>query len=71
MSTSHVFPSCAVVGCWEVLTRHLGQVNSSTLCVSAARFQVEVCGLMCEKLKLSTWKVQLAVLQSMKAYFQG
>ncbi|XP_044046136.1 proteasome adapter and scaffold protein ECM29 [Siniperca chuatsi] len=36
-----------------------------------ARFQVEVCNLMCEKLKLSTWKVQLAVLQSMKAYFQG
>uniref|UniRef100_A0A7N9AVB1 Ecm29 proteasome adaptor and scaffold n=1 Tax=Mastacembelus armatus TaxID=205130 RepID=A0A7N9AVB1_9TELE len=36
-----------------------------------ARFQVEVCGLMCEKLKLSTWKVQLSVLQSMKAYFQG
>ncbi|XP_041640941.1 proteasome adapter and scaffold protein ECM29 [Cheilinus undulatus] len=36
-----------------------------------ARFQVEVCGLMCEKLKLSTWKVQLGVLQSMKAYYQG
>ncbi|XP_074545554.1 proteasome adapter and scaffold protein ECM29 [Halichoeres trimaculatus] len=36
-----------------------------------ARFQVEVCSLMCGKLKLSTWKVQLAVLQSMKAYFQG
>uniref|UniRef100_A0A3Q1J8R8 Ecm29 proteasome adaptor and scaffold n=1 Tax=Anabas testudineus TaxID=64144 RepID=A0A3Q1J8R8_ANATE len=36
-----------------------------------ARFQVEVCSLMCEKLRLSTWKVQLAVLQSMKAYFQG
>lgn len=36
-----------------------------------ARFQEEVCSLMCEKLKLSTWKVQLAVLQSMKAYFQG
>ncbi|XP_020501213.2 proteasome adapter and scaffold protein ECM29 [Labrus bergylta] len=36
-----------------------------------ARFQVEVCGLMCDKLKLSTWKVQLGVLQSMKAYFQG
>nr|XP_046268300.1 proteasome adapter and scaffold protein ECM29 [Scatophagus argus]XP_046268309.1 proteasome adapter and scaffold protein ECM29 [Scatophagus argus] len=35
-----------------------------------ARFQVEVCSLMCEKLKLSTWKVQLAVLQSMNAYFQ-
>lgn len=40
-------------------------------CVSAARFQMEVCTLMCNKLKLSTWKVQLAVLQSMKAYFQG
>lgn len=36
-----------------------------------ARFQVEVCSLMCDKLKLSTWKVQLAVLQSMKAYFKG
>ncbi|KAK2816960.1 hypothetical protein Q5P01_025151 [Channa striata] len=36
-----------------------------------AHFQMEVCTLMCEKLKLSTWKVQLAVLQSMKAYFQG
>ncbi|XP_076026432.1 proteasome adapter and scaffold protein ECM29 isoform X2 [Genypterus blacodes] len=35
------------------------------------RFQVDVCCLMCEKLKLSTWKVQLGVLQSMKAYFQG
>uniref|UniRef100_A0A672ZZK8 Ecm29 proteasome adaptor and scaffold n=1 Tax=Sphaeramia orbicularis TaxID=375764 RepID=A0A672ZZK8_9TELE len=31
--------------------------------------QVEVCSLMCEKLKLSTWKVQLAVLQSMKIYY--
>uniref|UniRef100_A0A8C4NLJ6 Proteasome-associated protein ECM29 homolog n=1 Tax=Dicentrarchus labrax TaxID=13489 RepID=A0A8C4NLJ6_DICLA len=36
-----------------------------------ACFQVEVCNLMCEKLKLSTWKVQLGVLQSMKAYFKG
>uniref|UniRef100_A0A665TL13 Ecm29 proteasome adaptor and scaffold n=1 Tax=Echeneis naucrates TaxID=173247 RepID=A0A665TL13_ECHNA len=36
-----------------------------------ACFQVEVCGLMCEKLKGSTWKIQLGVLQSMKAYFQG
>uniref|UniRef100_A0A672ZZU8 Ecm29 proteasome adaptor and scaffold n=1 Tax=Sphaeramia orbicularis TaxID=375764 RepID=A0A672ZZU8_9TELE len=34
-----------------------------------AQFQVEVCSLMCEKLKLSTWKVQLAVLQSMKIYY--
>ena len=36
----------------------------------AARFQMEVCGLMSGKIKLSTWKVQLAVLQAMKAYFQ-
>ncbi|XP_010795863.1 proteasome adapter and scaffold protein ECM29 [Notothenia coriiceps] len=36
-----------------------------------ARFQVEVCSLMCEKLKLSTWKVQLGVLQSMKAFYKG
>ncbi|TNN83529.1 Proteasome-associated protein ECM29 [Liparis tanakae] len=36
-----------------------------------AHFQVAVCSLMCEKLKLSTWRVQLAVLQSMKAYFKG
>ncbi|XP_072771015.1 proteasome adapter and scaffold protein ECM29 [Nerophis lumbriciformis] len=34
-----------------------------------ARFQVEVCSLMCDKLKLSTWKVQLAALRCMKAYF--
>lgn len=40
-------------------------------CLSTAHFQMEVCTLMCDKLKLSTWKVQLAVLQSMKAYFQG
>ncbi|KAG8455024.1 hypothetical protein GDO86_001298 [Hymenochirus boettgeri] len=31
----------------------------------------EVCRLMCERLKLSTWKVQHAVLQSMNAYFEG
>ncbi|XP_056374752.1 proteasome adapter and scaffold protein ECM29 [Hyla sarda] len=34
-------------------------------------YRLEVCKLMCERLKLSTWKVQHAVLQSMKAYFQG
>ncbi|KAM6972070.1 proteasome adapter and scaffold protein ECM29 [Aplochiton taeniatus] len=34
-------------------------------------FQVDLCCLMCEKLKLSTWRVQLGVLQSMKVYFQG
>ncbi|EMP30775.1 Proteasome-associated protein ECM29 like protein [Chelonia mydas] len=31
----------------------------------------ELCKLMCERLKLSTWKVQLGVLQAMNAYFQG
>lgn len=36
-----------------------------------ACFQVEVCNVMCAHLKLSTWKVQLAVLNCMKAYFQG
>ncbi|CAG5938707.1 unnamed protein product, partial [Menidia menidia] len=36
-----------------------------------AHFQVEVCGLMSGKLQLSTWKVQLAVLQAMKPYFEG
>ncbi|KAM4053541.1 proteasome adapter and scaffold protein ECM29 isoform 2-T2 [Anomaloglossus baeobatrachus] len=34
-------------------------------------YRFEVCKLMCERLKLSTWKVQHAVLQSMNAYFQG
>ncbi|XP_072239435.1 proteasome adapter and scaffold protein ECM29 [Leuresthes tenuis] len=36
-----------------------------------ARFQMEVCSLMSGKLKLSTWKVQLAVLQAMRPYFEG
>ncbi|XP_062334026.1 proteasome adapter and scaffold protein ECM29 [Osmerus eperlanus] len=35
------------------------------------RFQWDLCCLMCEKLKLSTWRVQLGVLQSMKAFIQG
>ncbi|KAJ8262299.1 hypothetical protein GJAV_G00164870 [Gymnothorax javanicus] len=35
------------------------------------RYQAQLCHLMCERLKLSTWRVQLCVLQSMKAYFQG
>ncbi|XP_045567417.1 proteasome adapter and scaffold protein ECM29 isoform X2 [Salmo salar] len=35
------------------------------------RFQLDLCCLMCERLKLSTWRVQVGVLQSMKAYFQG
>uniref|UniRef100_A0A7M4FB64 Ecm29 proteasome adaptor and scaffold n=1 Tax=Crocodylus porosus TaxID=8502 RepID=A0A7M4FB64_CROPO len=34
-------------------------------------YQQELCKLMCERLKLSTWKVQLGVLQAMNAYFQG
>ncbi|XP_030643873.1 proteasome adapter and scaffold protein ECM29 [Chanos chanos] len=35
-----------------------------------SRYQAEVCGLMCDRLKLSTWKVQLGVLQSMKAFYK-
>nr|XP_033782200.1 proteasome adapter and scaffold protein ECM29 isoform X1 [Geotrypetes seraphini] len=34
-------------------------------------YQLEVCKIMSERLNLSTWKVQLGVLQSMNAYFQG
>uniref|UniRef100_A0A5F9DC61 Ecm29 proteasome adaptor and scaffold n=1 Tax=Oryctolagus cuniculus TaxID=9986 RepID=A0A5F9DC61_RABIT len=34
-------------------------------------YRQELCKLMCERLKLSTWKVQLGVLQSMNAFFQG
>ncbi|KAI1239787.1 hypothetical protein IHE44_0011219 [Lamprotornis superbus] len=34
-------------------------------------YRQEFCKLMCDRLKLSTWKVQLAVLQAMNAYFQG
>ncbi|XP_036407220.1 proteasome adapter and scaffold protein ECM29 [Megalops cyprinoides] len=35
-----------------------------------ARYQMELCQLMCERLKLSTWRVQLVVLKTMKAYYQ-
>ncbi|CAB1327120.1 unnamed protein product, partial [Coregonus sp. 'balchen'] len=35
------------------------------------RFQLDLCCLMCERLKLSTWRVQVGVLLSMKEYFQG
>ncbi|KAJ0047308.1 hypothetical protein NL108_005076, partial [Boleophthalmus pectinirostris] len=35
-----------------------------------ASYQVEVCSIMCENLKLNTWKVQLAILSCMKAFFQ-
>ncbi|KAK3507508.1 hypothetical protein QTP70_027439 [Hemibagrus guttatus] len=35
------------------------------------QYQAEVCGLMCDRLKLSTWKVQLGVLHCMKAFYQG
>ncbi|XP_043916968.1 proteasome adapter and scaffold protein ECM29 [Protopterus annectens] len=34
-------------------------------------YRMEVCHLMCERLKLSTWKVQLGVLKCMNAYFEG
>ncbi|XP_077575498.1 proteasome adapter and scaffold protein ECM29 [Stigmatopora nigra] len=56
----------AVLCAFETLGKAWPQ-NSNT----QSRFQVEVCTLMCEKLQLSTWKVQLAVLHGMKAYLQG
>lgn len=34
------------------------------------RYQMEVCVLMCDRLKLSTWRVQLGVLQCMKLFYQ-
>ncbi|XP_039766600.1 proteasome adapter and scaffold protein ECM29 isoform X2 [Ornithorhynchus anatinus] len=34
-------------------------------------YHQELCKMMCERLKLSTWKIQLGVLQSMNSYFQG
>ncbi|MGH0136109.1 UNVERIFIED_CONTAM: hypothetical protein FKN15_008319 [Acipenser sinensis] len=36
-----------------------------------SQYRLQLCQLMCERLKLSTWRVQVGVLQSMKAYFQG
>nr|XP_055061565.1 proteasome adapter and scaffold protein ECM29 [Misgurnus anguillicaudatus] len=36
-----------------------------------SQFQVEVCSLMCDRLKLSTWRVQLGVLRSMRIFYQG
>ncbi|XP_057279133.1 proteasome adapter and scaffold protein ECM29 isoform X3 [Pezoporus wallicus] len=34
-------------------------------------YRQDFCKLMCDRLKLSTWKVQLGVLQAMNAYFKG
>lgn len=39
--------------------------------ITQARYRVELCHLMCERLKLSTWRVQVGVLQAMNIYFQG
>ncbi|KAK7161946.1 hypothetical protein R3I94_004573 [Phoxinus phoxinus] len=38
---------------------------------SQNEFQNEVCRLMCDRLKLSTWRVQLGVLRAMKVFYQG
>uniref|UniRef100_A0A8C1YNA4 Ecm29 proteasome adaptor and scaffold n=1 Tax=Cyprinus carpio TaxID=7962 RepID=A0A8C1YNA4_CYPCA len=35
------------------------------------QFQNEVCSLMCDRLKLSTWRVQLGVLRALKVFYQG
>lgn len=37
----------------------------------ADQFQVEVCNVMCDRLKLSIWRVQLGVLRAMKVFYQG
>ncbi|XP_056628052.1 proteasome adapter and scaffold protein ECM29 isoform X2 [Triplophysa dalaica] len=36
-----------------------------------SQFQVEVCSLMCVRLKLSIWRVQLGVLRAMRVFYQG
>ncbi|XP_072318992.1 proteasome adapter and scaffold protein ECM29 [Eucyclogobius newberryi] len=38
--------------------------------VTQASYQVEICSIMCGNLKLNTWKVQIAILSCMKAFFQ-
>uniref|UniRef100_A0A8C1PK23 Ecm29 proteasome adaptor and scaffold n=1 Tax=Cyprinus carpio TaxID=7962 RepID=A0A8C1PK23_CYPCA len=34
------------------------------------QFQNEVCSIMCDRLKLSTWRVQLGVLRALKVFYQ-
>uniref|UniRef100_A0A672KFT5 Proteasome-associated protein ECM29 homolog n=1 Tax=Sinocyclocheilus grahami TaxID=75366 RepID=A0A672KFT5_SINGR len=34
------------------------------------QFQNEVCSVMCDRLKLSTWRVQLGVLRALKVFYQ-
>lgn len=46
-------------------------MNKCVCVYFADQYQAEVCGLMCDRLKLSTWKVQLGVLQGMKAFYHG
>ncbi|KAI7810407.1 proteasome adapter and scaffold protein ECM29 [Triplophysa rosa] len=36
-----------------------------------SQFQVEVCNVMCVRLKLSIWRVQLGVLRAMRVFYQG
>ncbi|XP_052364159.1 proteasome adapter and scaffold protein ECM29 isoform X1 [Oncorhynchus keta] len=45
-------------------------LTGPTTAQTQERFQLDLCCLMCERLKLSTWRVQVGVLQSMKTYFQ-
>lgn len=52
---SSAFPSGNIIHCY----------------FSVGCYGQEFCKLMCDRLKLSTWKVQLGVLQAMNAYFQG
>ncbi len=41
----------------------------SVFCV-VDQFQNEVCSIMCDRLKLSTWRVQLGVLCALKVFYQ-
>ncbi|KAK6324484.1 hypothetical protein J4Q44_G00038260 [Coregonus suidteri] len=46
-------------------------IKKNSAAKAEERFQLDLCCLMCERLKLSTWRVQVGVLLSMKEYFQG
>ncbi|EHB04667.1 Proteasome-associated protein ECM29-like protein [Heterocephalus glaber] len=56
----------SLLGAFESLGKAWPRSEETQRC-----YRQELCKLMCERLKLSTWKVQLGVLQSMNAFFQG
>uniref|UniRef100_A0A8C2YS99 Ecm29 proteasome adaptor and scaffold n=1 Tax=Chinchilla lanigera TaxID=34839 RepID=A0A8C2YS99_CHILA len=56
----------SLLGAFESLGKAWPRSEETQRC-----YRQELCKLMCERLKLSTWKVQLGVLQAMNAFFQG